>query len=53
MTLHLTEQSATLRLRQGRLMVDLDGQTLAQLPARKVRGVVVWGNVRLTTLPMP
>ncbi|PZA07278.1 MULTISPECIES: CRISPR-associated endonuclease Cas1 [unclassified Meiothermus] len=49
MTLHLTEQSSTLRLRQGRLQVELDGQTLAELPARKVRGVVVWGNVRLTT----
>lgn len=49
MTLHLTEQSATLRLRQGRLLVELDEQILAELPARKVRGVVVWGNVRLTT----
>jgi len=49
MTLHLTEQSSTLRLRAGRLLVELDEQTLAQLPARKVRGVVVWGNVRLTT----
>lgn len=49
MTLHLTEQSATLRLRQGRLRVELDQQTLAELPARKVRAVVVWGNVRLTT----
>ncbi|WP_018466912.1 CRISPR-associated endonuclease Cas2 [Calidithermus timidus] len=28
MTLHLTEQSATLRLRQGRLRVELDEQTL-------------------------
>ncbi|WP_299431329.1 CRISPR-associated endonuclease Cas1 [uncultured Meiothermus sp.] len=49
MTLHLTEQSATLRLRQGRLLVELDQQILAQLQARKVRAVVVWGNVRLTT----
>lgn len=49
MTLHLTEQSSTLRLSQGRLRVELDEQTLAELPARKVRGVVVWGNVRLTT----
>ncbi|GIW36154.1 MAG: CRISPR-associated endonuclease Cas1 1 [Meiothermus sp.] len=49
MTLHLTEQSSTLRLRQGRLLVELDEQILAELPARKVRGVVVWGNVRLTT----
>lgn len=49
MTLHLTEQGSTLRLRQGRLLLELDEQILAQLPARKVRGVVVWGNVRLTT----
>ncbi|MBS3933819.1 MAG: CRISPR-associated endonuclease Cas1 [Truepera sp.] len=49
MTLHLTEQSATLRLRQGRLLVELDQQILTQMPARKVRCVVVWGNVRLTT----
>lgn len=49
MTLHLTEQSSTLRLRAGRLLVELDEQILAELPARKVRGVVVWGNVRLTT----
>ena len=49
MTLHLTEQGSTLRLRAGRLQVELDGQPLAELPARKVRGVVVWGNVRLTT----
>ncbi len=49
MTLHLTEQSATLRLRQGRLCLELDEQRLAEVPARKVRGVVVWGNVLLTT----
>ncbi|MBS3967030.1 MAG: CRISPR-associated endonuclease Cas1 [Truepera sp.] len=49
MTLHLTEQSAALRLRQGRLLVELDQQILTQMPARKVRCVVVWGNVRLTT----
>lgn len=49
MTLHLSEQGATLRLRQGRLRLELEGQTLAELPARKVREVVLWGNVRLTT----
>jgi CRISPR-associated protein Cas1 len=49
MTLHLTEQSSTLRLRAGRLLVELDEQVLAEVPARKVREVVVWGNVRLTT----
>lgn len=49
MTLHLTEQGATLRLRQGRLRLELDDQTVAEVPARQVRGVVLWGNVRLTT----
>jgi len=50
MTLHLLEQSATLRLRQGRLCLELDEAPLVQVPARKVRAVVVWGNVRLTFL---
>jgi CRISPR-associated protein Cas1 len=49
MTLHLTEQSSTLRLRAGRLLLELDEQTLLETPARKVRRVVVWGNVRITT----
>lgn len=49
MTLHLTEQSSILRLRAGRLQVELEEQPLFEAPARKVRAVVVWGNVRLTT----
>lgn len=49
MTLHLTEQSSTLRLSQGRLRLELDEQMVAEVPARKVRAVVLWGNVRLTT----
>lgn len=49
MTLHLQEQGSTLRLRSGRLRLEVDEQVIAEVPARKVRGVVVWGNVRLTT----
>ena len=47
--LHLLEQNATLRLRAGRLTVEIDGATLRDAPARKVRLVVLHGNVRLTT----
>lgn len=47
--LHLLEQGATLRLRAGRLRLELDGEALSDAPARKVRLVVVHGNVRLTT----
>jgi CRISPR-associated protein Cas1 len=49
MTLHLTHQGATLRLRAGRLLLEKDGITLADFPARQVRRVALWGNVRLST----
>lgn len=49
MTLHLARQGATLRLRQGRLLLEAEGETLATFPARQVRRVAVWGNVRLST----
>jgi len=49
MTLHLTHQGATLRLRAGRLLLEKDGAILADLPARQVRRVAIWGNVRLST----
>jgi len=49
MNLHLTRQGATLRLRQGRLLLEAEGETLASFPARQVRRVAVWGNVRLST----
>lgn len=47
--LHLIEQGSTLRLRAGRLWIELDGQHLRDMPARKVHLVSVYGNVRLTT----
>lgn len=49
MTLHLTRQGATLRLRAGRLLLEEEGREVASFPARKVRQVAVWGNVRLST----
>ncbi len=47
--LHLTEQGATLRLRAGRAVAEVDGEVLVDFPARKVRAVIVHGNARLTT----
>ncbi|WP_236682832.1 hypothetical protein [Thermus filiformis] len=44
MTLHLTRQGATLRLRVGRLLLEEEGREVASFPARKVRQVAVWGN---------
>ncbi|MFN4073972.1 MAG: CRISPR-associated endonuclease Cas1 [Thermus sp.] len=49
MTLHLLTQGATLRLRQGRLLLEVEGVSLRSYPARQVRQVAVWGNVRLST----
>ncbi|MEZ0322342.1 MAG: CRISPR-associated endonuclease Cas1 [Thermus sp.] len=49
MTLHLTWQGATLRLRGGRLLLEAEGAEVASFPARKVRQVAVWGNARLST----
>ncbi|WP_026174948.1 CRISPR-associated endonuclease Cas1 [Thermus igniterrae] len=48
MILHLTHQGAALRLRQGRLLLELEGTSLLSVPARQVRQVAVWGNVRLS-----
>ena len=49
MTLHLSRQGATLRLRQGRLLLEEEGVEVGSFPARQVRRVAVWGNVRLST----
>lgn len=49
MVIHLIHQGATLRLRQGRLLLESEGVALRSFPARQVRQVVVWGNVRLST----
>ncbi|WP_243094722.1 CRISPR-associated endonuclease Cas1 [Thermus thalpophilus] len=49
MVLHLTRQGSTLRLRRGRLVLEEEGERVMDFPARKVRQVAVWGNVRLST----
>ena len=48
-TLHLIEQGAVVRLKQGRVRVEIDGHPLAELPARKLSRVMVHGNIRLST----
>lgn len=49
-TLHLANQGSRLRLRKGRLVVtDPEGEEISSFPARKVRRVVIHGNVGLTT----
>lgn len=49
----MVQQGAKLRLRSGRLvLVDPEGEVLLSVPARKVRRVVVHGNVGLTTPAM-
>jgi len=49
-TLHLAHQGSKLSLRTGRLLaIGPDGEVLGHAPARKIRRVVVHGNVGLTT----
>ena len=38
-----------MRLRQGRLLLEEEGREVAGFPARQVRSVALWGNVRLST----
>ena len=52
MTLHLTRQGATLRLRQGRLLLEEEGREVAGFPARQVRSVALWA-VSYTHLTLP
>lgn len=48
-SLYLTEQGSTLSRRGERLVVEREGETLADVPAAKVLRVFVFGNVGLTT----
>lgn len=48
-TLYVTEQGATLARHGERLVVECDGETLADVPASKIVRVFVFGNVSLTT----
>jgi len=47
--LYVTRQLAKVRLRQGRLLVEHEGETLAHLPLGHVSEVVLFGNVGLST----
>jgi CRISPR-associated protein Cas1 len=51
-TLYITQQGATLRKEQNRLVVEYDGRVLASLHDFKIERVVVFGNVQLTTQTM-
>ncbi|MGI6456357.1 MAG: CRISPR-associated endonuclease Cas1 [bacterium] len=48
-TLYLTEQNSYLRRTSQRLVVELNGETLAEIPAIKVERVLVFGNVQIST----
>jgi CRISPR-associated protein Cas1 len=47
--LYLTQQLAKLRIRKGRLLVELDGEQLLHLPLGHVSEVVLFGNIGLST----
>ena len=47
--LYLTEQGAVLKKTGQRLIVEKDDQKLLDIPAAKVEGVMIFGNVQFTT----
>jgi len=47
--LYVTEQGAVLRKVGRRLVVEKDGQKLLDIPAGKIEGVLIFGNVQFTT----
>lgn len=47
--LYITEQGATVSLRDGRAVVRKDGNVIQEVPAFKLDQVVTFGNVHLTT----
>jgi CRISP-associated protein Cas1 len=51
-TLYITEQHATLRKEQNRLVVERDGNALMEVHDFKVERVVVFGNAQLSTQAM-
>jgi CRISPR-associated protein Cas1 len=46
--LYITEQGAVLRKQGQRLVVEKDGCPLLDIPAGKVKGVLIFGNVQVT-----
>jgi CRISPR-associated protein Cas1 len=47
--IYVTEQGALLKKSGQRLIVEKDGEKLADVPASKVEGVLFFGNVQFTT----
>jgi CRISPR-associated protein Cas1 len=47
--LYITEQGAVLKKTGERLVVEKDDETLLDIPASKVEGVLIFGNVQFTT----
>lgn len=47
--LYITEQGAVLRKSGQRLVVEKDGNVLFESPAGKVKGILIFGNVQVTT----
>lgn len=47
--LYITEQGAVLRKVGLRLVVEKDGEKLLDIPAGKIEGVLIFGNVQFTT----
>ncbi len=51
-TLYVTEQGATLRKEQNRIIVECDERAIAEIHDFKIERVVVFGNVQLTSQVM-
>ncbi len=47
--LYITEQQAILRKTGDRLIVEKDGEVLAEIPCLKLETVLIYGNVQFTT----
>ena len=47
--IYVTEQGAVLQKRGRRLLVQKEGKLLLDMPAIKVEGVLIFGNVQFTT----
>lgn len=48
-SLYVTEQGATLRKEQNRLVIERDGSILTEVHDFKIERVVIFGNVQVTT----
>lgn len=48
-TLYVTEQHAILRKTSDRVVVEKEGQVLAEVPCLKLESVLLFGNVQVTT----